>query len=76
MRRGVAEGAHPAGRGALQQGEQRPWYLGISVGCAAFVYNQASQLSEELELADQQLYQAKALRRSSVIRTRERGITS
>lgn len=53
-----------------------PWYLGISVGCAAFVYNQASQLSEELELADQQLYQAKALRRSSVIRTRERGITS
>lgn len=45
-----------------------PWYLGISVGCSAFVYSNPSQLSEELEKADQQLYQAKALRRSSVIR--------
>jgi diguanylate cyclase (GGDEF)-like protein len=45
-----------------------PWYLGISVGCSAFVYSQPSQISEELEKADQHLYQAKALRRKSVIR--------
>jgi hypothetical protein len=45
-----------------------PWYLGISVGCSPFVYSQPSQISEELEKADQHLYQAKALRRKSVIR--------
>ena len=46
-----------------------PWYLGISVGFSSFVYAHPSQISEQLELADQQLYQAKALRRKSVIRT-------
>ena len=45
-----------------------PWYLGISVGISTFTYTQPSQISEQIELADRQLYQAKAKRRKSVIK--------
>ena len=45
-----------------------PWYLGISVGFSSFVYTQPSQISEQIDLADHQLYRAKATRRKSVIK--------
>lgn len=46
----------------------KPYYLGISVGCAPFDNAESVDLSAELKRADNALYEAKKLRRANVVR--------
>ena len=46
----------------------KPYYLGISVGFHVFTYSEDTELSAMLKKADGQLYEAKKLRRSNVVR--------
>jgi PleD family two-component response regulator len=43
-------------------------FLDISAGCADFMYNVGSELYEMLHRADMELYNARKIRRESVIR--------
>ena len=47
---------------------KKPYYLGISVGCATFYDADAATLSDEMKHADKELYKAKKLRRKNVVR--------
>ena len=46
----------------------KPYYLGISVGFYVFTYCDKTDLSKMLKMADNELYEAKKLRRSNVVR--------
>ena len=46
----------------------KPYYLGISVGFYVFTYSENTDLSEMIKMADNELYEAKKLRRSNVVR--------
>jgi GGDEF domain-containing protein len=44
------------------------FFLDISAGCADFMYNDGSELYKMLHRADMELYNARKIRRESVIR--------
>ena len=46
----------------------RPYYIGVSLGCYEFMPGEEIDLPAMLKLADRELYEAKKLRRSNVIR--------
>ena len=48
--------------------EKVPYYLGISVGCAAFAGDGEADLEAVFRLADEALYEDKKLRRENVVR--------
>ena len=53
---------------AYNEASGKPYYLGISVGFHVFTYSENMDLSAMLKKADEQLYEAKKLRRSNVVR--------